>query len=164
MGGPRTGQSEEDFLRRWVTAIGDTTIPVLAGFSVTSVIVVSDDAANFRWPGPAILALGFASAVLIASVQCAYHARLYLPSQAGTPQADAGEAKLGKRWARSMRITYYCGIVALLAGLGLSLAPLHGTGMENGLRWCASAIAFGGCAVEVAFIFRSFKRWRSQWN
>ena len=69
MSRPCTEQAEESYLRRWVTAIGDTTIPLLAGFSVTSVIVMSDDATNFRWPGPAILVLGFASVVLIASVQ-----------------------------------------------------------------------------------------------
>jgi hypothetical protein len=142
----RTKPTEEDF-RRWVSAVGETTIPLLAGFSVTSVIVVSDNAANFRWPGPAILALGLASVVLIIAVQCGYIAR---------ERHSSGETV--KAWARAMQITYYCGVVALLAGLGLVLAPLHGTGVENVLRWIASVIAFAGCGLEVIYIFR---RWRS---
>jgi hypothetical protein len=162
---PRIWLPDEDYLRSWVHAVGDTTIPVLAGFSVTSVIVVSDDAANFRWPGLAILALGFASVVLIASVQSAYHARMHLLSEAGISQADVGKAETSqadkaKPWAISMLISYYCGIVALLAGLGLVLVPLHETGMEGVLRWFASTIAFGGCAVEAAIIFKRVQGWR----
>jgi len=94
MGTPRTRPSKEDrdYLGRWVLAVGETTVPLLAGFSFTSAIIVSDDAVNFRWPGPAIVTLGFASVVLIASVQSAYIVRLKLLSGAETPQADVGDA------------------------------------------------------------------------
>jgi hypothetical protein len=157
MSEPATGPINEGDLGRWVHAVGEVTIPLFAGFSVTSVLVVSNDPANFRWPGPAILALTIASVVLIASVQCAYHARLHLHSQAGASSSRGFSDTKGERWAKGTRITYHCGIVALLAGLGLALAPLHGKGMENGLRWSASAIAFGACALEAAFVF---ERWR----
>jgi len=160
MGTPRTRPSKEDrdYLGRWVLAVGETTVPLLAGFSFTSAIIVSDDAVNFRWPGPAIVTLGFASVVLIASVQSAYIVRLKLLSGAETPQADVGDAvssqadQGGVKWARGMRRAYHCGIVALLAGLGLAIAPLHDNGIEDGLRWFASSIAFAGCAAEAAVI------------
>jgi hypothetical protein len=149
------GPPNEDYYRRWVKALGDPTIPLLAGFSLTSVIVVSDDAANFRWQGLTVCFLGLASVVLILAVQFQYLARFAFSSGVETSGATSGEA-----WAKRLRIAYYCGTVALLAGLGLALAPSHGNGVENTLRWVASGIAFAGCAAEVATIFNLtiFKR------
>jgi hypothetical protein len=40
-----------------IDSVAGVASPLLAGFSLASVIVVSDDARNFRWPGAAILAL-----------------------------------------------------------------------------------------------------------
>ncbi len=159
MSGHHAGPPNEEYNRSWVHAVGETTIPLLAGFSVTSVIVVSDDATNFRWPGLTVLALGFASVILIAAVQSSYLARLAFSSAVETSKATSGNA-----WAGRMRLAYYCGIVALLAGLGLALAPLHGKGVENALRWIASIIAFVGCAAEVVTIFNVtvFQRRRSR--
>jgi hypothetical protein len=142
MTGPATGPRNEGYLGRWIYVVGGVTIPLLAGFSVTSVLVVTSDAAKFRWSGPAILALTIASVALIASVQCTYIARLYLPPQAEASSNPRFSDKKGKRWARWTQITYHCGIVALLAGLGLALAPLHAKGVENGLRWLATGLAF----------------------
>ena len=152
-----TGQSDEHDLVGWVLAVGEVTIPLLAGFSVTFVIVLSDDAANFRWPGAAILTLTIAALWLIAAVQCAYHARLYLPIQATGSKAEpssrrAFTGRSGRRWAGSTRMSYHCGVVALLAGLGLALAPLDGKGTEGLLRWSASGMAFFACVGEAGFI------------
>lgn len=143
------GPPNEEYDRRWVHAIGETTIPLLAGFSFTAVIVVGDDAQNFRWPGLTVLVLGFASVVFIASVQSSYLARLAFSSEVETSKTTSGKA-----WTGRMRLAYYCGVIALLAGLGLALAPLHGNGVENTLRWVASIIAFVGCAAEVVTVFR----------
>lgn len=140
--GPRTnGRPAAARLARWVDSIGSATLPLLAGFSAASVIVVSDDAANFRWPGAAILALAIAAVVLIAAVQCAYHARIYLPdksirevSPGFSPDGDDREDndarsqqqddyQLGLAWTRWTQRAYHCGIVALLAGLALAVAP-----------------------------------------
>jgi hypothetical protein len=145
---------------RWVQAVGDVTIPLFAGFSVTSVIVVSDDASNFRWPGPTILVLAIASVSLVAAVQCAYHARMYLRDPA---QSEVSSADRGRRWAIGTRIFYHCGIVMLLAGLGLALAPLSGKGIDNSLRWVATFIASLAALGQVAFIFE-FWRSRSRRN
>jgi hypothetical protein len=140
---PATGSPDEEGHVSWVDAVGQVTVPLLAGFSVTSVIVVSDDAANFRWSGGTILALAVASILFIAAVQCAGHTRLYFSSQPNR----------GRKWALWTRVFYHWGIVALLTGLGLALAPLHGSGTENNLRWSASAAAFAACFGEAAYIF-----------
>jgi len=138
MTGAELGQPGEAELRQWIRAVGDVTTPLLAGFSVASVIVVSDDAGNFRWPGATILVLAIAAITLIAAVQCAYHTRLYL----------SADPKWGARWAAGTRIFYHSGIVALLAGLGLALAPQHGSSTEAGLRWSAMSITLLACAGE----------------
>jgi uncharacterized membrane protein len=70
MGPLSDGKPTAARLAKWVDSVGVATLPVLAGFSIASVIVVSDDAANFRWSGLAILALAIAAVVLIAAIQC----------------------------------------------------------------------------------------------
>ena len=150
--GSDTRPSNEEDLR-WVHAVGDVTIPLFAGFSVTSVIVVSDDAGNFRWPGPTILVLAIASVSLVAAVQCAYHARMY------SAQPEASPADKEKPWSIGTRIFYHCGIVMLLAGLGLALAPLSDKGIAHYLRWIATCIASLAALGQVVFIFEF---WRSR--
>jgi hypothetical protein len=59
------GKSTEARVERWIDSVGTVTLPLLAGFSITSVVVVSDDAGNFRWPGLTILVLTFAALVLL---------------------------------------------------------------------------------------------------
>jgi hypothetical protein len=85
-------------LEKWVDAVGIATLPLLAGFSTTSVIVVSDDAANFRWPGFTVLALTIAAILLIGAIQFAYHARIELSissdrkdSSAPPPDNNSGD-------------------------------------------------------------------------
>jgi hypothetical protein len=65
-------------VKLWVDSVSSATLPLLAGFSTTSVVVVADDAQNFRWSGWTVLFLAIAAVVLIAAVQCAYHARIAL--------------------------------------------------------------------------------------
>ena len=62
-----------------VDAISTVASPLLAGFSLASVIIVSDDARNFRWPGAAMLALTIAAIMLFGALQCGFMARLYRP-------------------------------------------------------------------------------------
>ena len=150
-------------------SVASVAAPLLAGFSLASVIVVSDDAANFRWPGAAILALAIGAVALIGSVQCAYNARQYLWSGAEVsdwwPEMTADSAletllrdeqaeafHRWEIWARWARVTYNLGILALLAGLGLGLAPPHGRGFQENLRWAAVIVAFAACAGEALWI------------
>jgi hypothetical protein len=45
-----SGKHTETRLKRWISSVGTVTLPLLAGFSVTSVVVVSDDAPSFELP------------------------------------------------------------------------------------------------------------------
>jgi hypothetical protein len=162
--GPKTdGMPTAARLARWVDSVGSATLPLLAGFSTASVIIVSDDAANFRWPGAAILALTIAAVVLIAAVQCAYHARIYLSDKSGREDAGSqdersqqqdGDYQLGLTWTRWTQRAYHYGIVALLAGLALAVAPHHPTGIQGTLQWFAAGVAFAACAGEASWITR----------
>jgi hypothetical protein len=152
-----------------IDSVGSVASPLLAGFSLASVIVVSDDSGNFRWPGAVILALAIAAAALIAAVQCAYNARQYLWSsddvlhwwpdmKEGSDREKLLRAEQSEGlhrwefWARWTRITYDCGILALLAGLAFALPPEHGIGTQNSLRWIASGVVFVACASEAFWI------------
>jgi hypothetical protein len=182
--GPEMGQRTNDGkptserLARWIDSVGNATLPLLAGFSTTAVVVVSDDGTNFRWPGPAILAFAIAAVVLIIAVQCAYHARIYLwsgrkqqeeredrdvapalpqnadPDDADTHdvtnQQDDRDYALGFRWTKATQLAYHIGIVALLVGLGLAVAPYHATGTRAGFQWLAAGLAFAACIGEAA--------------
>jgi hypothetical protein len=154
-----------------IDSVAGVASPLLAGFSLASVIVVSEDAKNFRWAGAAILALVIAAVVLIGAVQCGYNARQYLwsgaeaqewwPQMRGGSELEtllAGEQSEAFRrwqaWSSWTRLTYDCGILALLAGLALVLPPQHETGIQNALRWAASGVALFACAGEVAWIIK----------
>jgi hypothetical protein len=77
-----------------VNSVGAVTLPLLAGFSIKSV-VVSDDAASFRWPGLTTFVLAIAALALIATVQCACHDQLYLSKK--NPNRKRHSIGLGER-------------------------------------------------------------------
>jgi hypothetical protein len=155
----------------WVESVGGVATPLLGGFSLASVIVVSDDAAMFRWPGLAILALTLAAVVLIAAVQFAQVARRCYKARADLPTSgrrrneqsdlvpkftedgydERAEALHQAQWmSKWTRRLYHWGIVALLLGLALALAPKQG-GIEGGLRWLAVATAAVVLILQVKF-------------
>lgn len=160
-----------------IDSVGSVASPLLAGFSLASVIVVADGADHFRWPGAVLLALGSAAVILIGTVQCAYNARQYLwsASDVSTWWPDMKEGseretllrgeqsaafRRWQEWARWTRITYDCGILALLVGLALALPPQHGTSTQDNLRWAACGVAFAACAGEAGWIVTGhFRRW-----
>jgi len=155
----------------WVESVGGVVTPLLGGFSLASVILVGDDAQNFRWPGAAILALTVAATVFIAAVQFAQMARRSFAARADLPisgricdehkNAPPEFTKDGydKRavafdkaegWAKRARRTYHGGIYALLIGLGLALAPKSGMGIEGDLRWIAVGVVAIACLAEIS--------------
>lgn len=159
-----------------IDSVGSIAAPLLAGFSLASVLLVADDAANFRWPGGAVLALSVAAVLLIGSVQCAFNARQYLWSAADVAdwwpdmKADSPREQLLRTeqerafrkwdvWVQWTRLTYHTGIVALLAALGVALPPQNGSSPEGALRWAAAGVAFAGCAGEVAWILIGSRSW-----
>jgi hypothetical protein len=100
-------------VKLWVDSVSKATLPLLAGFSTTAVVVVADDAQHFRWSGWTVLFLAIATVVLIAAVQFAYHARIALSEWC--EQADGkvlsrlsqeiqnADYRRGVRWAKFTR-------------------------------------------------------------
>jgi hypothetical protein len=156
-----------------IDSVGGVAAPLLAGFSLASVIVISQNAANFRWPGAAILGLTIAAVALVATVQCSFNARQYIWSMADVRAwwPDAEEyaeheqrlrAEQGwafgrwQAWTAWTRATYALGILALLTALALALPPHHAAGAQDTLRWAASAVAFAASAGEACWIVANF--------
>lgn len=135
----------ETRLKRWVNSVGTVALPLLAGFSITAVVVVSEDPTNFRWPGATVLVLALAALALIVAVQCAYHAHVYLSKR------DPDHRK-GVTWAKRTRWFYDAGLLALLAGLALIVAPRGGTGIQGTFRWIAAALACLACLGEAIWL------------
>jgi hypothetical protein len=157
-------------------SVASVASPLLAGFSLASVLLVSDDAGNFRWPGAAILALAIASIALIGAVQFGFNARQYLWSAAdvagwwpdmkeGSEREDLLRAEQAtafgrwRVWTKWTRRAYDLGILAILAALGLALPPPHDIGAQATLRWAASGIAFSACAGEAIWILAASRQW-----
>lgn len=141
MGAGNNGKPTIARLKLWIDSVSSATLPLLAGFSTTSVVVVCQDPKAFRWPGATILALAIAAVVLIAAVQFAYHARIALSDD---------EYKRGLAFTKGTRWAYDIGLFFLLAGLSLAVAPpYHATGVQANLQWYASAIAFVACDLEL---------------
>jgi hypothetical protein len=147
-------------VKLWVDSVSSATLPLLAGFSTTSVVVVADDAQHFRWSGWTILPLAIAAVVLIAAVQFAYHARIALSEwceqEGGKELSTASKVirqqdadyRRGVFWAKCTRWAYDVGLLALLLGLGLAVAPYHVTGGEAKARGLAALCAFLACGAE----------------
>jgi small neutral amino acid transporter SnatA (MarC family) len=127
---------------RWAKSVGNVAAPLLAGFSLTSVIVVSEDAGKFRWADAAIVSLAIAAVALIVAVQCSKYIHR--------------EYDNAVRWYGWTRISYHTGIVALLLGLAFVLAPLHAAGSPDAPRWVACFLAFAASAGEAIFFGKNF--------
>jgi hypothetical protein len=145
MGHGTNGKPTEARLKRWINSVGTVTLPLLAGFSITSVVVVSDDVANFRWPGATILALAVAALTLVVAVQCAYHAHVYLSKE------DPDHNK-GLTWAKRTRWLYDFGLFTVLGGLALIVVPPRAEGVEADLRWVAFGLACAACLGEFVWL------------
>jgi hypothetical protein len=131
--------------KRWIDSVGTVTLPLLAGFSITAVVVVSDDPGKFLWPGATILVLALAALVLIVAVQCAYHARVYLSKE------DPDHEK-GLDWVKWARRFYDVGLFALLIGLALVVAPHHVAGIQDYFRLAAVILALLACLGHLVWL------------
>jgi len=136
----------------------------LAGFSLAAVVVITDDAGNFRWPGAAALALTIASVVLIVVAQASRRGAHYYEKYPGDEEkSDTYRDK----WRPRLWRLYQVGLIALLVGLGAALAPRDGAGGQQALRWLAVCVAFLAAIGEVfvaiqPWVKRAAKRMRSR--
>src|ERR1700730_4994003 len=121
----------------------------LAGFSLATVVVISDAPEHFRWPGVAALALTIGAVVLVGAAQFSRRGAYY-----------SGE-EFRPHWRSVVWVMYHGGTVALLAGLGAALVPLEGKAGQAGvagqqdLRWAAACVAFAAAFGEVVFALRT---------
>lgn len=125
----------------WVSTVNSMSA-FLAGFSLASVVVITDGFEHFRWPGMAVLALTIASVMLLVAVQEARRAAHFY-------------GKYSNKWRLWIWGAYHLGIVALLVGLGAALPPTGGVGTQQALRWSAAWVAFAAAFVELALAIRA---------
>jgi hypothetical protein len=156
-----------------IDSVGGVAAPLLAGFSLASVIVISQDAENFRWPGAAILGFTISAVALVGTVQCGFNARQYIWSGAdvlawwpdlkeNSEQEERLRAEQAwafgrwQAWTAWTRRTYALGIFALLTALAFALPPHHNLGLQGSLRWTATGIAFAASAGMACWIVANF--------
>jgi hypothetical protein len=146
---------------------------LLAGFSLASVIVISEDAENFRWSGAAILGLQLLRSRSSELSNAPFNARQYIWSGADVrawwpeiKENSEREERLRaeqdwafgrwQAWTAWTRRTYALGILALLTALAFALPPHHNLGIQDSLRWAASGVAFAASAGEACWIVANF--------
>jgi hypothetical protein len=76
MSGQTDGGGDESTGDPWISTVVGVFV-FLGGFSLASVVVISDGWGHFRWPGASVLVLTVASAVLLLSAQEARRAARY---------------------------------------------------------------------------------------
>lgn len=144
----QTGGGDEATSDPWVSTVGNMSA-FLAGFSLASVVVITDGFEHFRWPGAAVLALTIASVVFLVAGQEGRRARPSFGKDSST-------------WRRWIWLIYHLGIVALFAGLGAALPPLGGVGTQQALRWSAVWVAFAAAFVEAIQCARAWFKQRRE--
>jgi hypothetical protein len=156
LGGMRSAQRQaadrDASNQKWAESVGNVASPLLAGFSLATVVVVAGDPQKFYWAGAAIVSLTYAAITLIAAVQSSKY-------------VHGGEAH-AEGWYRGTRVLYHSGILALLLGLGFALVP----GSAEWPRRVACGMALAAAAGEAIFFGREaasdahaaisfFRRW-----
>jgi hypothetical protein len=143
--GDQAGRGDEATSDPWVDTVRNMSV-FLGGFSLASVVIITDGFEHFRWPGVAVLALTIASVVFLVAGQEGRRAHRSFGKGSGT-------------WRGRIWVVYHLGIVALFAGLGAALPPLGGVGTQQTLRWCAVWLAFAAAFVEAGQCAREWFKW-----
>ncbi|MEV6378623.1 hypothetical protein AB0M31_04295 [Streptomyces sp. NPDC051773] len=147
-----------------IEAATNIAAPLLAGFSITTIGVVSADSDKFRWPSIALLLLTLAAILLVASLQLGFHARMHLYSKADLAAWWGEETDLEQlkeeqvadmeSWRRIKglaRVAYNAGIVFLAVGISAALVPRSEEDSVNAaLRWAACGLGLTAAALEFA--------------
>jgi hypothetical protein len=161
-------------------SVGTVASPLLAGFALASVVVISDDSGNFRWPGAGILALSVAAVLFLGALEASFNGRRYIWSPADVaawwPEVQAGsvdEALLRaeqrqafdrwSQWAGWARRLYNGALLALLAGLGCVIPPPPSTHAETALRWGAAGVVAAAFIAELGWMLTiGLRSWQSR--
>lgn len=158
-----------------IQAAGTVAAPLLAGFSLTSLVLVlqgiSDpDQVDRAYAGPAelcIVLLAAAAVVLVFAVQLAMHARgnQVTPSQVfewwATDPTRPDPSAVGdlrdhlirnRTWSARAGTAYNAGVVLLLAAIPLLLVPTGPVADVSAGRWAAVAVGVVAFLAEVGWI------------
>jgi hypothetical protein len=165
-----------------VDGVTNVAAPLLAGFGVATIGVVSADSDKFRWPGPVLLCLTLASLLFVTCVQFGFHARRHFYSYTDLAawwtenelrehhdllrEEHNADFRLWTRWRDRAYAAYSGGICALWTGVALVLVPPgRGMGPDAVFRWAAAAVAAVAAAAEAVWsaypqVSRSVRRRR----
>jgi len=148
---------------------GGVAAPLLAGFSFALVGLVITNPDKIRWPDATLVLLTASGLCLIAAVQCAAWARRWdvtpaellswWPEFDQLPEAAREDVyaeqhvhtERHRRWARATRLAYDAGILSLLAGITVFLAPLAHHSVVS-LRGLALLLALLGFLAELTWV------------
>lgn len=150
-----------------VSAAGSVAAPLLAGFAIALIGIVLQVGNNTRAPGLTLALLGAAVVALLASVQCAFLARLYdinptelaawWPDHAEPARAEqlvkeqAYHSAMHRTWSAYFRRSYNLGVLLLLAAIGVMLMP-PGSSHHETERWVACGLVALGFCGELAWL------------
>ncbi len=152
--------------------------PLLAGFSITLLGVVAQQDDNFRQPGLSITLLAIAASLFIVSVQCGFWARQYLvtpseleswhpetalnnPEYKRTRELQVRGGRAFDTWEGRARNSYGLGLLALLLGVMVALAP-DSNSPQPELRWTAAAVVALMVLFELFWIVGAYLKYCSQ--
>jgi hypothetical protein len=146
-----------------VVTMGTTAAPLLAGFSLsTFVLVLTLKARDARYRGAAALLLLLAAVLLVLAVQATISARGWRPyaSQPSGDEMSKGDQEwLTNRftaWSIGATIAYDLGLLCLLASLTVLAVPP--VSKNPAARW--AAVAVGAAAFMVTFCWTIAAFWQ----
>lgn len=160
-----------------VDAVTNVAAPLLAGFGIATIGVVSADTGRFRWPGPLLLCLTLSALLFVSCVQCGFHARRHLYSYADIAAWWSDEEIRERRdllreeqtadfeswnlWRGRAYAVYSGGMFMLWIGVALTLVPpAPGSSLDTGFRWAAAVVASGAALGEAVWsTYPQAQRW-----
>jgi hypothetical protein len=150
-------------------AIAAVAAPLLAGFSVTLIGVVAQDADKFLLPGVAMCFLALAAIFFLVALQSGFQARLYLTTPGDVDEWNPGYAQnnattaveMAKQnqaskgfvaWNLRSKRYYGFGLLSLLVGVAATLAPRLDA-PQAAWRWAATGAAMVMLLFEFFWVF-----------
>jgi hypothetical protein len=155
-----------------VTTAGTLAAPVLAGFSITLIVVVIQAGSDMGAPGAALDLLAAAVVALVLSVQAAFIARIYLarPSDILEWWPDATDEEVTglreeqrmltdkyRRWASVFRRSYNLGLLLLIAAVTMIMMPPSHSHHEVE-RWIGFSILAAAFGAELLWMVGAWVR------
>jgi serine/threonine protein kinase len=128
--------------------MSDIAAPLLAIAAITflSVMIAGDTSSmQHDW---ATVALVASAGAMITSVQCGFHAKLYVSTAESVTAWSPGDDSRANTWVNRARRAYSLGIVLLWVGIATALIPNHGPTVA----WVAPSIAGLLAILEIAWI------------